>query len=574
MSPEAEGDEAQEPQVVADLGEARGTLRDLVDQERERHPLILGLVAPLGTPLDGIEKAFRDSLQRFGYSMMPIRLSGLLDQCDYQPWGPLPQKGAPDYYERRMDAGDQLRRDVESGSALAALAVGVILDDRVDELNTAYLIRSLKHPDEAKLLRQVYGDAFSLVGVASTLDERRDNLAKDLAHFANPAAKADVLVARDEADDSQQEFGQRVRDVYQMADVFLVAGHGVDPSHEVDRFVDSLFGAPFITPRMQEEGMRLAFDASLRSAAIGRQVGAALIPVLGTPVVTGTNEVAKPGGGQYWTGDVPDLRDFQTGNDPNPLYTNRVVQELLERLASRGWLAGDFANLDGVQLMELAAQPDDTGDSLLRGARASALIEFTRCMHAEQAAIVNAARSGVSTEGSILFCTTFPCHECAKVIVGAGVVEVRYIEPYPKSLVSRLYRDMIDTAPPLQGGPGLVGGKVPFRPFVGIAPRRYERAFVAAVRGEGAALVDFDRATACPRTSGWTSGMTEREAVAVKAISDVLAGLGGQPAVAMAPLVAQGHTGEPEPPESRSDHEDGSGGGAPHVETKAKPTGT
>lgn len=513
-------------QGVADPGEARGVLHDLVNQEPERHALVIALVAPLGTPLGEVEKAFRDSLQRFGYQTEPIHLSQLLDDCQYQPWDQLPERGQRNYYEARMDAGDQLRKDVGNGSALAALAVGVILERRASlPLETAFVLRSLKHPDEAKLLRQVYGDAFSLVAVASTLDERRDNLAKDLGGFDDPSAEAQALITRDEADDSQREYGQRVRDVYQMADVFVTTGHGVDPSQEVDRFTDSLFGAPFITPRMEEEAMRLAYDASLRSAAIGRQVGAALIPVLGTPVVIGTNEVAKPGGGQYWTGDIPDLRDFQTGHDPNPLYTSRVVQELLERLAKQGWLSDAYTGMGGSQLLGLAREPDASGNSVLQGARAAALIEFTRCMHAEQAAIINAARSGVSTDGAILCCTTFPCHECAKMILGAGIVEVLYIEPYPKSLVSRLYRDVIDTAPPLASTRGLVGGKVPFRPFVGIAPRRYERAFVAGRRGIGAALVDFNRADACPRTTGWTSGMTEREAVAVKAISDLLSDL-------------------------------------------------
>lgn len=521
--------------AVADLDEARHVLQDLVNQERERHPLVIGLVAPLGTPLDDVQRCFRDSLQRFGYEVVSIHLSALLDDCEYKPWGELPRRGDPAYYSARMDAGDLLRRVVGNGGALAALAAGVIAADRVDgPANVAYVLRSLKHPDEARLLRQIYGDAFCLVGVASSLDERGDNLAKDLSHFDDPVGTAQALIVRDEADDSQREFGQRVRDVYRMADVFLATGHGVDCAQEVDRFTDTMFGAPFITPRMPEEGMRLAYDASLRSAAIGRQVGAALVPKLGTPVVIGTNEVAKPGGGQYWTGDVPDLRDFQTGNDPNPLYTNRVVQELLERLAQRGWLSNEYAGLKGAELLDLAAEPDAEGESLLRGARATALIEFTRCMHAEQAAIVNAARSGVATEGAILFSTTFPCHECAKMIVGAGIVEVHYIEPYPKSLVSRLYRDVIDTAPPVPGQPGLVGGKVPFRPFVGIAPRRYESAFAAGVRGVGAELVDFDRTVACPRTSGWTSAMTEREAVAVKTISDILHTVAANPDLAVA----------------------------------------
>ena len=130
-----------------------------------------------------------------------------------------------------------------------------------------------------------------------------------------------------------------------MADVF-VSGSG-DVEGEVDRYVDSVFGAPFLTPPRAEEGMRFAQDAALRSAAPGRQVGAALIPTIGTPVVAGTNEVPRPGGGQYWEGDHPDHRDFREGQDPNQLYINGVVQEIHERLAEHGWLAEKLKDLSG-----------------------------------------------------------------------------------------------------------------------------------------------------------------------------------------------------------------------------------
>ncbi len=253
----------------------------------------------------------------------------------------------------------------------------------------------------------------------------------------------------------------------------------MDVSGDVDRYVDSVFGFPFLTPGPHEEGMWFAQGAALRSGAPARQVGVALIPKIGTPVVAGTNEVPRPGGGQYWDGDRPDHRDFREGQDPNPNYMKGVVQELLERLKKHDWLVDDKRDLPGPALVEQARQPDDTGSSVLGGARASALIEFTRCLHAEQAAIINAARSGVSTQDAILYSTTFPCHECAKMIIGAGIVEVHYIEPYPKSLVDRLYRHLIDTSPPVRAERGLVRNKVPFYQFLGIAPRRYSRAFTA-----------------------------------------------------------------------------------------------
>jgi deoxycytidylate deaminase len=498
---------------------ARQALDSLVRSEPERHPLVLGLVSPLGTPLDSLVRTLEGSFARFDYAVTEIHVSQLLDDLPFRPWGDLPKRGEHDYYELRMNAGDILRSAVGSGAALAALAIAKISRFRHETArNVAFVVRSLKHPDEEALLRHVYGDAFSLIGVSSSADERREALTETLAPFEDARAEAERLIARDDRDLEHKSFGQNVRGVYSEADVYFPIVRGLDLVPEVNRFVDSLFGHPFLTPRFHEEAMRLAADASLRSAAIGRQVGAALIPTIGTPIVVGTNEVPKPGGGQYWADDRPDHRDFQTGEDPNPLYTRRVVQELLESLAERRWFTTDLRSLSGQELLERAQR-----DGVLDGVRAASLIEFTRCLHAEQAAIVNAARAGISTLDAILFTTTFPCHECAKMIIGAGIVEVFYIEPYPKSMVSRLYRDLVDTAPPLVGQGGLVGGRVPFRAFQGIAPRRYDQAFVAGERSVSAGTVAFDPLSACPRTGGWSeSAVGHRETVAIGAIQHVL----------------------------------------------------
>lgn len=46
------------------------------------------------------------------------------------------------------------------------------------------------------------------------------------------------------------------------------------------------------------------------------------------------------------------------------------------------------------------------------------------CYHAEQNAILNAARQGSSTNGAILICTTSPCLSCARAIYHAGIKEI------------------------------------------------------------------------------------------------------------------------------------------------------
>ena len=62
------------------------------------------------------------------------------------------------------------------------------------------------------------------------------------------------------------------------------------------------------------------------------------------------------------------------------------------------------------------------------------LMEDGRCirtLHAEQNAIIQAALHGISTEGATLYCTCRPCHVCARMIVGAGIVRVVYFGPSP-----------------------------------------------------------------------------------------------------------------------------------------------
>jgi hypothetical protein len=122
----------------------------------------------------------------------------------------------------------------------------------------------------------------------------------------------------------------------------------------------------------------------------------------------------------------------------------------------------------------------------MRKTRIGQLIEFSRAVHAEMDVLLSAARAGAKTGNTRLFVTTFPCHNCARHIVSAGVVEVQYIEPYLKSQAIPLHGDAIVTNPkewhrPVAGKLLADDGGTPnvlFRPFIGVAPRLYRRAFL------------------------------------------------------------------------------------------------
>ena len=62
-------------------------------------------------------------------------------------------------------------------------------------------------------------------------------------------------------------------------------------------------------------------------------------------------------------------------------------------------------------------------------------------VHAEQNAIIQAARSGTNVEGATLYCTHQPCVICAKMIINAGIKHVIFKEGYPDEFSVRLFNE-------------------------------------------------------------------------------------------------------------------------------------
>lgn len=268
--------------------------------------------------------------------------------------------------------------------------------------------------------------------------------------------------------------------------------------------------APFnslSTPTEREHAMFLAYASSLRSAQLGRQVGAAVTTPMGDVLSVGCNDVPRPGGGLYWPG-VFDNRDHKFGQeDSNDKQRNRIIEDLLEALASAD--ISRFKSLRSATEKMLADQKLD-GDSQRIAdevIRASAeltvgrdqslrskyrdvldITEYGRAVHAEMDALLTCARSGVSPKGALLYTTTFPCHNCTRHIIAAGIERVYYIEPYPKSKAEELHKDAILVEEKALDKRRARDQKVPFTHFVGVGPRRYFDLFSLSL-GSGHELI-------------------------------------------------------------------------------------
>ena len=67
--------------------------------------------------------------------------------------------------------------------------------------------------------------------------------------------------------------------------------------------------------------------------------------------------------------------------------------------------------------------------------------ELCRALHAEQNAIIQAAKLGNTTEGATIYVNVQPCVICAKMIINAGIVRVVYKGDYPDEMAKSMLEE-------------------------------------------------------------------------------------------------------------------------------------
>jgi deoxycytidylate deaminase len=365
-----------------------------------------------------------------------------------------------------MDAGNQARLESGDNSILALGAAAYINSKREKDENgqpkhapkRAYIISALKHPAEVERLRQIYAQGFYLIGVHADEKRRYEFLTEDKRIAPE---RADELMARDE--DEHLKHGQRLTDTFHLSDFFVRSdGHDDHLKNSLWRILDLLFGHPYVTPTFDEYAMFLAFAASLRSADLSRQVGA-VVGVGEQVVATGANDCPRAGGGLYWPRynqqtheieDQEDGRDYMRKEDSNKIEQAKIIDEIVANGTKLGLNADDLKKA-------------------LEGSRIRDLTEFGRVVHAEMEALLSCARAQISTTGGTVYTTTFPCHNCAKHIVAAGIERVVFIEPYQKSKAAEFHTDSIEVGFVDPAEEREDRKMVRFEPFVGVGPRRF-----------------------------------------------------------------------------------------------------
>ena len=192
----------------------------------------------------------------------------------------------------------------------------------------------------------------------------------------------------------------------------------------------------------------------------------------------------KAGGGLYWSDDKGSYRDHERSpaTDSNDEAKREIEQEVISKFSGALDSAVDKAvkqlgqGLIATKLKEIFIEELKLRPGALRNTKIFEITEYGRAVHAEMNALLNCASAGVSPRGGTLFTTAFPCHNCTRHIIAAGISRVVYIEPYPKSRAVDLHGDAIrlgKNEERTKDGASGVESRIPFVPFVGIGPRRF-----------------------------------------------------------------------------------------------------
>lgn len=509
---------------VAEAAAIATEIRDRLSSE-----LVVAFIGPVASGVTTVANILKRKLETlYGYEVPPIiKMSDFIGTNASLAGVTVASGSLEERISAYQEAGNALRKKLGNG-VLAKRAIREISAlrhrdgfERVEggaevplPKRRVYLIDSIKNPEEYAQLKEVYGDIFWMVGVSAADHVRHERLK---ARGVSPDKIVSIL-NRDMGE--RAEFGQKVRKAFAASDFFIRNDlENEDNIHSsVDRFLDVLFGVGVQNPTPEESAMFHAATAASRSACMSRQVGAAIVDSAGSLISVGWNDVPKFGGGLYEQPAIVDNRCYRWREKTchNDIEKYAIEDRIVEGIKSEIRKKAASAPLEKGARQVPVQLSDEEIRSAIASSGVSSLIEFSRAIHAEMAAILAVARDKRhSILDSTMVVTTYPCHNCARHIVASGIRTVIYIEPYEKSLAIKLHPDSISEDE-------REGGKVHFKQFQGFAPRHILDLFSPKKeRKANARLIEIDRLAALPLYRRHLDSFTLYEDKVVNDIQDL-----------------------------------------------------
>jgi len=348
--------------------------------------------------------------------------------------------------------------DYTNISVLAQEANKIIkyMRNRKKDSTNFFIINSFRNPAEVQFFRKRYG-SFFLASLYASKETRKKNV---------PTLN-DRCDTRD-AGDNREPKELNKQDVprctllsdYAITTDFYKNETASEEHYkfEIIRFLSLIDFPGIVPPRNDEEIMNLAYSLSLRSTCLSRQVGAVITNPEGFIIAAGWNAV---GSGQLGCSQLCVDDYTRHAEDSGCLLFNwkdsidKFKQENL--LGNKGSECFCFKDLQSklylnkkidsaekklAKCVQNKKTIEDTKNicSALKNKINVKRLEYARALHAEENAILQAARfGGTGIAGGTIYTTTYPCELCSKKIYQSQLSRIVYTEPYPDSLSETLF---------------------------------------------------------------------------------------------------------------------------------------
>lgn len=314
-----------------------------------------------------------------------------------------------------------------------------------DKINH-FIIDSFRNPAEVRFFKKRYG-AFYLCSLYASKEYRKNKLG---SIFTDRCDNRDAGKYKN----TSELYKQDVPSCTLLADYAINSDCGKEHyQFEIIRFLTLIDFPGLIPPRYDEVFMNFAYSLSVRSTCLSRQVGAAITNSEGFLVAAGWNDV---GSGQLGCSLVcrDDYKKFTDDGFSISNWKERVDQftanDLFHDLDPEDYFC--FKDLESKlylnkKISKNLEKPEFT-DDFKSSAELHALkkvlnvkrLEYARSLHAEENAILQAARfGGTGISGGTIYTTTYPCELCSKKIYQAQLSRIVYTEPYPDSLSETIF---------------------------------------------------------------------------------------------------------------------------------------
>jgi deoxycytidylate deaminase len=372
---------------------------------------VIGLTGPVGSGVSTVAEALGENGFNVAKLSSPMK-EELLRQEGRASHTPINEQTIPDFRKKLQDIGNEGRKK-SPDYWLDKLGLPDTGDIAID---------GIRNYREVQVLRKRYPEFF-LVALHASIDTQWKRV-KETYNGNYLSFERDLQ--RDSLEDIDE--GQQVSTCVQYADYVFVNEDDAGASDarcrklfsqlsddlQLMRRADDLGTGSYCRPPTQDEvQMATAFAQSHMSRCLKRKVGAVIVNSKNLPLSMGYNE--NP------LGMKPCQMEFQH------CFKDEDMHKSLEKMK------GIYCPRCGKEIPEMhppwiCCDPD-CRENLKLLFFPSRNMELCTAIHAEERAIRSLA--GRNAEGGILFTTTYPCFQCARYIVDAGIKRVVYVEAYP-----------------------------------------------------------------------------------------------------------------------------------------------